>query len=127
MEKISTEKAPKAIGPYSQAIKSGNYVFLSGQIPINPETGKIVNGGIKEQTEIVIRNIIEILKAAGSNIEDVVKVNVYLASMEDFEEMNSVYAKYFLNRPARSTIEVGKLPKGVKIEIDVIAEVKKDG
>ncbi len=127
MEKISAEKAPKAIGPYSQAIKSGNYIFLSGQIPINPETGKIVNGGIKEQTEIVIRNIIEILKAAGSNIEDVVKVNVYLASMEDFEEMNSVYAKYFLNRPARSTIEVGKLPKGVKIEIDVIAEVKKDG
>ncbi len=119
---VSTELAPQAIGPYSQAILVGDYVFSSGQIPLDPRTGEFVAGGIAEQTEQVFRNLSEVLKAAGAGLEDVVKTTVYLADMNDFASMNEVYARSFgANRPARSTVEAARLPRDARVEIDVIA------
>ena len=122
MEKISTKKAPKAIGPYSQAIKAGGFIFCSGQIAIDPKTNEFKPGTIIEETTRVIENLKAVLKQANSGLEKTIKVTVYLLNIDNFTEMNKVYEKYFLNKPARSTIEVSKLPKGAKVEIDAIAE-----
>ena len=122
MKKIKTEKAPYAIGPYSQAVASGNFVFTSGQIAINPNTNQMAEGDIEKQTIQVMENLKKILLAAGSSLEKAVKVTVYLADMNDFAKMNSVYEKYFTQKPARSTVQAAKLPKNARIEIDVIAE-----
>jgi len=122
-ERILTDRAPLPVGPYSQAIKVGNFVFVSGQIPIEPETNKVVKGNIEVQTERVIKNIEEILKKAGSSLDNVVKTTVFLRNMKDFEKMNYVYASFFKNKPARSTVEVSNLPKGVLIEIECIAVI----
>ncbi|HUV58980.1 MAG TPA: RidA family protein [Desulfatiglandales bacterium] len=122
MEKIFTKKAPKAIGPYSQAIKAGDFVFCSGQIAIDPKTNEFKPGTIIEETTRVIENLKAVLEQANSGLEKTIKVTVYLLNIDNFTEMNKVYEKYFLNKPARSTIEVSKLPKGAKVEIDAIAE-----
>ncbi|MCR4961925.1 MAG: RidA family protein [Lachnospiraceae bacterium] len=123
MKVIQTDKAPAAIGPYSQAIVTGNLVFASGQIAIIPETGAIVEGGIVEQTETVCKNIGELLKAAGTDFSKVVKTSCFLADMGDFQTFNGVYAKYFVSKPARSCVAVKTLPKNVLCEIEVIAEL----
>ena len=121
-EIVATEAAPQAIGPYSQAIQVGDLVFTSGQIPIDPATGVFVEGGIAEQTEQVLRNLAEVLKAAGTSLEAVVKTTVYLADMDDFAAMNEVYGRYFSNEPpARSTVQAARLPRDARVEIDVIA------
>ena len=120
MEKISTEKAPKAIGPYSQAIVCGGFVFTSGQIPLDT-AGNVVAGGIEEQTEQVMRNLGEVLKASGSDYTKAVKTTCFLADIADFTAFNAVYAKYFTEKPARSCVAVKDLPKGVKVEVEVIA------
>jgi len=122
MEQISTKKAPKAIGPYSHAIKAGGFVFCSGQIAIDPKTNEFKPGTIIEETTRVIENLKAVLEQANSGLEKTIKVTVYLLNIDNFSEMNKVYEKYFLNKPARSTIEVSKLPKGAKVEIDAIAE-----
>ncbi|USG99848.1 RidA family protein [Thermococcus argininiproducens] len=123
-EIIFTEKAPKPIGPYSQAIKIGNFLFISGQIPVDPESGKLVEGGIRAQTHQVLKNIKAIVEAAGGTLNNVVKVTVYLDDMDDFAEMNEVYSQYFSeSKPARAAIEVSRLPKNVKIEIEAIAYI----
>ena len=124
IEKIETKSAPAAIGPYSQAVKANGMVFASGQIPIDPATGNVVEGSAAEQAEQVFRNIKEVLKAAGTDISKVVKATVFLKSMDDFASVNEVYAKAFEASPvlpARSAVQVGKLPKDVKVEIEVIA------
>jgi 2-iminobutanoate/2-iminopropanoate deaminase len=119
---ISTTGAPKAIGPYSQAIKTGKMLFTSGQIPIDPATGEMVTGDIKAQTERIMKNLEAVLIAGGMNFGDVVKTTVFLADMKTFADMNGVYAKYFPeNPPARSTVQVAKLPKEAGIEIEVVA------
>ena len=119
---IHTDNAPKAIGPYSQAIETGGMLFVSGQIPINPQTGELSNGTIQEQTKLVMDNIGAILKAAGLGYENIVKTTCLLADISDFAEMNKVYAEYFLNNPpARSAFAVKDLPKGARLEIEVIA------
>jgi 2-iminobutanoate/2-iminopropanoate deaminase len=119
---ISTPNAPQAIGPYSQAIRANGFIFVSGQIPVNPQTQQIVEGGISKQTEQVISNLEAILKAAGSSLEKVVRTGVYLKDMGEFAAMNEVYQRFFpQSAPARSTVEVARLPKDVRIEIDVIA------
>lgn len=121
-EIVTTEAAPQAIGPYSQAIRIGDFVFTSGQIPIDPQTGAFVEGGIAEQTEQVLRNLAEVLKAAGTSLEAVVKTTVFLADMDDFAAMNEVYGRYFSNEPpARSTVQAARLPRDARVEIDVIA------
>jgi 2-iminobutanoate/2-iminopropanoate deaminase len=121
-EVVSTKDAPQAIGPYSQAIKANGFVFTSGQIAIDPATQHVVAGDIAAQTDRVLRNVSEILKAAGSGLEKVVRSTVFLKDMNDFAAMNQVYAKYFTSAaPARSTVEVARLPKDVLVEIDVIA------
>ena len=121
-EIIATEAAPQAIGPYSQAIQIGDFVFTSGQIPIDPQTGKFVEGGIAEQTEQVLRNLAEVLRAAGTSLGAVVKTTVFLADMDDFAAMNEVYARYFSNEPpARSTVQAARLPRDARVEIDAIA------
>jgi 2-iminobutanoate/2-iminopropanoate deaminase len=123
-ERIQTEKAPKAIGPYSQAIKAGGLVFASGQIPIDPQTGQFVEGGIAEQTEQVIKNLEAVLIAAGSALDKVVKTTVFLADMQEFATMNEVYGKYFVDGPpARSTVAAARLPRDARVEIDAIALV----
>ncbi|MCS6873790.1 MAG: RidA family protein [Pyrinomonadaceae bacterium] len=123
-EVISTDKAPKAIGPYSQAIKFGNIVFCSGQIPIDPLTGEFVPGGIVEQTEQVLKNLSAVLEAAGSSLQKVVKTTVFLADMNDFAAMNEVYERFFSrNKPARSTVQAARLPKDARVEIECIAFV----
>jgi len=122
MERIFTKEAPKAIGPYSQAIKAGGFVFCSGQIAIDPKTNEFKPGTIIEETTRVIENLKAVLEQAHSGLEKTIKVTVYLPDIENFTEMNKVYENYFVNKPARSTVEVSKLPKGAKIEIDVIAE-----
>lgn len=123
MERIQTEKAPAAIGPYSQAIKTGNLIFCSGQIPINPATGNIVEGGIEEQAHQALKNVCNLLEAAGSSINKVVKTTVFLADMNDFVTVNGIYAQYFSEPfPARSAVAVKTLPKNVLIEVEVIAE-----
>lgn len=120
---IATEKAPKAIGPYSQAVVSGNLVFTSGQIAINPESGKIEALSVEAQTEQVCKNIAELLKASGSDISKVVKTTCFLSDMADFNIFNSVYEKYFVSKPARSCVAVKELPKQVFVEIDTVAEI----
>mgnify|MGYP000365480824 CR=1 FL=1 len=121
-EVVFTEKAPKPVGPYSQAIIAGPFIFVSGQIPIDPKTGVIVKGGIKEQTERTLENIKAILEAAGSSLDKVVKVTVYLRDLNLFKEFNEAYAKYFpKDPPARATIEVSNLWGEILIEIDAIA------
>lgn len=119
---ISTDKAPKAIGPYSQAVETGNLLFVSGQIPIDPKTNQLSEGTIKEQTRLVLENIGEILKAAGYGYENVVKTTCLLSDIKDFGDMNEVYGEFFkTNPPARSAFAVKDLPKGAKIEIETIA------
>ena len=119
---IHTDAAPKAIGPYSQAIAAGGMVFCSGQIPIDPATGNLVEGGIEAQAHQVLRNLAAVLEAAGADLSRVVKTTVFLQSMNDFAAMNGVYAAYFDGTPpARSTIEVAKLPRGALVEIEAIA------
>jgi 2-iminobutanoate/2-iminopropanoate deaminase len=119
---IQTDSAPKAIGPYSQAISAGGFLFLSGQIPIDPQSGQFVSGGIAEQTEQVLKNLSAVLEAAGSGLDRVVKATVFLADMDEFAAMNGVYGKYFSsNPPARATVEVARLPRDARVEIDVIA------
>lgn len=121
-EVIFTENAPKAIGPYSQAVKAGGFVFVSGQIPVDPSTGELVVGDIKVQTERVLENVKAILKAAGSSLDKVVKATVFLSDMNDFAAMNEVYARYFVSAPpARAAVQVARLPKDVGVEIEVIA------
>ena len=122
MEIISTKEAPVAIGPYSQAIVSGNLIYTSGQIPINPASGNIEASDIAAQTEQVIKNLKAVLAASGSSLEKVVKTTCFLQHIQDFETFNSVYEKYFTVKPARSCVEVAALPKGVLVEIEVIAE-----
>ena len=125
MKTISTEKAPAAIGPYSQAIQVGNLVYTSGQIPIDPATGMIVKGGIKEQTLQSLTNVKAILEEVGLTMSNVLKTTVFMADMGDFADMNSVYAEFFKEPyPARSAVAVKTLPKGALVEIEVIAEVK---
>ncbi|MCR4598392.1 MAG: RidA family protein [Acetatifactor sp.] len=123
MKKISTEKAPAAIGPYSQGIITGNLLFASGQIPINPASGQIEAAGIVEQTEQVMKNIGALLEAAGTSYQKVVKTTCFLADMGDFATFNEVYAKYFTEKPARSCVAVKTLPKNVLCEVEVIAEI----
>ena len=124
MKAISTKKAPAAIGPYSQAIRVGNLVYTSGQIPIDPATGAFVEGGIKEQTRQSLTNVKAILEEAGSSLANVVKTTVFMADMADFADMNSVYAEFFTEPyPARSAVAVKTLPKGALVEIEVIAEI----
>ena len=125
MKVISTDKAPGAVGPYSQAIVIGDLVYTSGQIPINPASGQIEADDIKAQAEQVIGNLSAVLDAAGSSLEDAVKTTCFLANMKDFADFNEVYAKYFTGKPARSCVEVSALPKGALVEIEVIAAVKK--
>jgi 2-iminobutanoate/2-iminopropanoate deaminase len=123
ISRIQTEDAPKAIGPYSQAVKSGNMLFLSGQIPIDPVSGEIVDGKIKEQTKRVLDNLKAVLEAAGADFSNVVRSDVFLSSMDDFADMNEVYGEYFTcdPKPARQAVEVSRLPKGVMVEISCIA------
>lgn len=123
MEIVYTDKAPAAIGPYSQAMKAGNLVFTSGQIPIDPATGTIEAVTIEAQTEQVCKNIQAVLAAAGTSIDKVVKTVCFLSDMGDFAAFNEVYAKYFTSRPARSCVAVKTLPKNVLVEVDTIAEV----
>lgn len=119
---ISTDKAPKAIGPYSQAIEVNGMIFTSGVIPINPETNELVNGDIKVQAEQAIGNLAALLKEAGSDTEQVIKTTVFIKDMNDFAAVNEIYAKYFTKDfPARSCVEVARLPKDVLIEIEAIA------
>ena len=121
-EVISTDKAPAAIGPYSQAIKTDHYLFISGQLPIDPATGELVDGSVMDQTYRALQNILAILHAAGCSPSSVVKTTVYLRNMEDFTAMNEVYAKVLgKNPPARACVEVSRLPKNALIEIDAIA------
>lgn len=123
LEKVSTEKAPAAIGPYSQAIIHGGLVFTSGQIPINPASGAIEAEGISAQTEQVMKNLGEVLSAAGSSFEKAVKTTCFLANIADFAAFNEVYGKYFTEKPARSCVAVKELPKGALVEVEVIAEI----
>ena len=121
-EIVATERAPRAIGPYSQAVRSGNFLFASGQIPIDPATGEFVAGGITEQTEQVMRNVSAILEAAGAGLQQVVKTTVFLADMDDFTPMNEVYGRYFgENPPARATVQAARLPRDARVEIEAIA------
>ncbi len=120
--KVHTDMAPAAIGPYSQAIVTGNLVFTSGQIPLDPETGVLVGKDIREQTERVCKNLSAVLTAAGSSLEKAVKTVCYLSNMEDFAAFNEVYAIFFTGKPARSCVAVKTLPKGALVEVEVIAE-----
>ena len=121
---ISTPKAPAAIGPYSQAIRVGNLIYTSGQIPINPATGQFVEGGIKEQTRQSLTNVKAILEEAGTSMANVVKTTVFMADMNDFVDMNAVYAEFFTEPfPARSAVAVKTLPKGALVEIEVVAGI----
>lgn len=120
--KVSTSKAPAAIGPYSQAIVTGNMVFTSGQIAIDPATGDLVEGGVREQTEQVMKNLGEVLTAAGSSFEKAVKTTCFLAEIGDFAVFNEIYGRYFTEKPARSCVAAKALPKGALVEVEVIAE-----
>ena len=121
METVTSSAAPAAIGPYSQAIIENGFIFTSGQIPLVPETGEIINGGIKEQAEQVIKNLKAVLTAAGSELTNVVKTTCFLTDMGDFTAFNEVYAQYFTGKPARSCVAVLALPKGAKVEIEAVA------
>jgi 2-iminobutanoate/2-iminopropanoate deaminase len=121
---VGTDSAPKAIGPYSQAVVHGGLAYLSGQIPLDPATGQIVAGGVAEQTRQVLQNLEAVLAACGSSLDRVLKTTVYLSDMEDFPAMNEVYARFFVDRPpARATIQAARLPRDARVEIDAIAEV----
>ena len=121
-ETVTTQNAPGAIGPYSQAIKAGGMVYCSGQIPIDPRTGEFVSDVVAEQTEQVLKNLSEVLKAAGTTLENVVKTTVFLAYINDFVEMNEVYGRFFTdNKPARATVQAARLPRDARVEIDCIA------
>jgi 2-iminobutanoate/2-iminopropanoate deaminase len=124
MDIVSTEKAPGAIGPYSQAVVVNGLVFCSGQIPIDPATGEFVPGGVAEQTRQVLQNLSAVLEAAGSGLGSVVKTSVFLADMKDFTAMNEVYSEFFsVNKPARATVQAGALPRNALVEIECIAAV----
>lgn len=123
--KIATDRAPQAVGPYSQAIVAGNLVFCSGQIPLDPVTNELISGGVEEQTHRVMDNLKEVLEAAGSSLEQVVKTTIFLKNMEDYGVVNEVYGSYFAgDPPARECVEVARLPKDVQVEISVIGLVK---
>jgi 2-iminobutanoate/2-iminopropanoate deaminase len=127
-EIISTDKAPRAIGPYSQAVRVGGFVFASGQIPIDPATGEFVAGGVAEQTDQVLRNISAVLEAAGAGLDRVVKTTVFLADMNDFTAMNEVYGRFFNEQPpARATVQAARLPRDARVEIDAIALIGESG
>jgi 2-iminobutanoate/2-iminopropanoate deaminase len=124
-KEVKTDKAPKAIGPYSQAIVANGFVFCSGQIPIDPATGNMNNGPIEEQARQALKNLTAVLEAAGSSMDAVIKTTVFLQDMNDFAKMNEIYAGFFKAPcPARSTVQAARLPKDVKIEIEAIAEIK---
>ena len=119
---VATDRAPRAIGPYSQAVRAGNLVFASGQIPIDPATGEFIAGGIAEQTEQVLKNLTAVFEAAGIGMNQVVKTTVFLADMDDFTAMNEVYARFFKeNPPARATVQAARLPRDARVEIEAIA------
>ena len=118
---IATDRAPRAIGPYSQAVRAGNLIFASGQIPIDPATGEFVAGGIAEQTEQVLRNLTAVFEAAGVGMNQVVKTTVFLADMNDFTAMNEVYGRFFGEPPARATVQAARLPRDARVEIEAIA------
>jgi 2-iminobutanoate/2-iminopropanoate deaminase len=123
-EAVSTSSAPAAIGPYSQAISAGGFLFVSGQIPLDPATGTLVDGDIAAQTHRVLQNLGEILKAGGSSFDAVVRTTVYLADMNDFPAMNEIYATYFSSpAPARATVQAARLPRDARVEIDLIASL----
>lgn len=125
MKKISTDQAPVAVGPYSQAINSNNLIFVSGQIPLDPESGELVAGDIAEQTTRVLKNIKAVVEAAGSSMNHVVKTEIYLTDISTFQEVNRIYATFFTaTRPARQTMEVSALPLGAMVEISCIAEIE---
>ena len=125
LEPVTTSAAPAAIGPYSQAIKAGDFLFASGQIPLDPATGTLVTGGIAEQTHRVLKNLAGVLDAAGIGFDKVVKTNVYLSDMADFAAVNEIYATYFPQpAPARATIQAARLPRDVKVEIDLVAYLR---
>lgn len=124
-EVIATDQAPRAIGPYSQAIRAGSLLFCSGQIPIDPATGEFVSGGVAEQTEQVMRNLSAVLQAGQSSLKQVVKTTVFLADMDDFTAMNEVYGRFFgENPPARATVQAARLPRDAKVEIEAIAFIE---
>ena len=124
-EITQTERAPGAIGPYSQAVTAGGFVFTSGQIPINPASGEFVAGGISEQTEQVLKNLSAVLEAAGASLDRVVKTTVFLASMDEFAAMNEVYGRFFsVKPPARATVQAARLPRDARVEIDAIALIE---
>ena len=126
-EIVKTEGAPAAIGPYSQAVRAGGFIFASGQIPLDPKTGEFVAGGVAEQTEQVMRNLTAVLEAAGSGLNRIVKTTVFLADMNDFAAMNEVYGRYFTeNPPARATVEAARLPRDARVEIEAIALAGKE-
>jgi len=123
-QRIQTENAPAAIGPYSQAIKAGGFVFCSGQVALDPQTGQFVAGGVAEQTEQVLKNLSAVLEAAGSSLDQVVKTTVFLADMKEFSEMNEVYARFFSEPPpARATVAAAGLPRDARVEIEAVALV----
>ena len=122
INKIHTEKAPAAIGPYSQAISAGSFIFTSGQIALDPQTGAMVEGGVREQADRVCKNLSAVLESAGSSLDKVIKTTCFLSDMADFAEFNEVYAQYFTGKPARSCVAAKALPKGALVEIEVIAE-----
>ena len=124
IKKISTADAPAAIGPYSQAIVCGNMLYTSGQIPLDPQTGNMVKGGICEQTEQIMKNLSAVLKEAGTSMDKIVKTTCFIADMADFAAFNEVYSKYITNAPARSCVAVKALPKGALAEVEVIAVVE---
>jgi len=124
METVSTENAPGAIGPYSQAVKTGNLVFCSGQIPIDPATNEFVSDDVAEQTEQVLKNLSAVLNAAGTELNKVVKTTVFLADMNDFAAMNEIYGQFFdTNKPARATVQAARLPRDARVEIECIAVI----
>ncbi|MGE5700217.1 MAG: RidA family protein [Deltaproteobacteria bacterium] len=124
---VRTDKAPAAIGPYSQAVRSGGFLFCSGQIPLDPESGKLVEGGIEAQTERVLMNLEAVLAAGGATLAAVVKTTVFLADLADFPAMNAVYGRYFPeDPPARATVQAARLPAGARVEIEAVARTKAD-
>ena len=126
-EIVKTEGAPAAIGPYSQAVRAGGFVFASGQIPLDPATGQFVEGGVREQTEQVLRNLAAVLEAAGTGLDRVVKTTVFLADMDDFAAMNEVYGRFFAaDPPARATVQAARLPRDARVEIEVVALAGKE-
>lgn len=122
MKKIQTNNAPSAIGPYSQGIIVDDLIYTSGQLGINPLTGELVNTSIEDETEQSCKNVIEIIKAAGSDANKIIKTTVFIKNIDDFSKINTIYAKYFISNPARSCVEVAKLPKNANIEIEAIAK-----